>query len=41
MTWRDLRVGEEVRSARILLAWTLKCVTGICETKGAGGLCAL
>ena len=30
----EFRGGEEVRRAR-MLAWTLKCITGYCHTKGS------
>lgn len=35
-SWRDFGVGEEVRRAGVL-AWTLKCVIGTCDTEGAWG----
>lgn len=34
LSWREFRVGEEVRGDR-MLACTLKCVTGTCGTEGA------
>lgn len=32
MSWREFRVMEDVRRARVL-AWTLNCVTGTCDTE--------
>lgn len=34
-SWREFRVGEEARRAR-MLAQTLKCLTSTCATDGAG-----
>jgi hypothetical protein len=30
---REYKVVEEVKRDRVL-AWTLKCITGICDTEG-------